>query len=234
MKYFYQAMTAWELEFARKIPEQMAYMACHFSPYGTRLGNVPKALPEGAVLMVNDRIPVAGHDGRAISEQLGELVEAFQVAAVVLDLQRPGVQETKEIAGRIVEALPCPVAVSDCYAEGLSGAVFLSPPELWTPVEDWLAPWAGREIWAEAVCQQAVVRITEDGSCYSEVPFGDEDWKLQEERFLSWEVTKGDGVLSVGLRRGPEELKKWMEQAEKLGVKRFFGLYQQSSCGIDN
>jgi hypothetical protein len=230
---FYLAQTGAEFHCCQPRPDKIGWMACHFSSYGTGVSNLPPQLPEGSLLILNDRTPVRGHDPQRIFEQLSETIRRHRCSGLLMDFQRAGEAGAASIAAALA-ALPCPVAVSDCYAEGLSGAVFLSPPELWTPVDAWLAPWAGREIWAEAVCQQAVVRITEDGSSYGEVPFGDEDWKLQEERFLSWEVTKGDGVLSVGLRRGPEELKKWMEQAEKLGVKRFFGLYQQSSCGIDN
>ena len=40
----YLAMTAAELSAAEALPRKMAYMACHFSLYGTGLSNIPEQL----------------------------------------------------------------------------------------------------------------------------------------------------------------------------------------------
>ena len=43
----YLAMTAAEIAAAGAPAYGLAYMACHFSPYGTGLVNLPRELPEG-------------------------------------------------------------------------------------------------------------------------------------------------------------------------------------------
>ena len=43
----YFAMTAAEIRGCSALPAGIAWMACHFSPYGTGLSNLPPELPEG-------------------------------------------------------------------------------------------------------------------------------------------------------------------------------------------
>ena len=66
----YLAMTAAELQNCRQIPEHIAWMACHFSPYSSGISNVPVQLPAGSVLILNDRIPPQGHDPELVARQL--------------------------------------------------------------------------------------------------------------------------------------------------------------------
>ena len=70
------AMTAAELACCDSLPSHPAWMACHFSPYGTGLSNLPEHLPEGALLILNDRTPVFGHDPQVICAQLHQIYEA--------------------------------------------------------------------------------------------------------------------------------------------------------------
>ena len=53
----YLAMTGVEIAAAEALPENIAYMACHFSPYGTGLTGAPEVLPKHSMLILNDRIP---------------------------------------------------------------------------------------------------------------------------------------------------------------------------------
>ena len=229
MKYLFLAMTEAEIRGTETLPEQLAYMACHFSPYGTGLSNIPLSLPKGSVLMLNDRTPAMGHDPLRIAEELAAAAETLEVGAVVLDLQRPDCGLCREIAEECIKKLRLPVAVSELYAKGLACPVFLSAPELWDTPEQWLAPWEGREVWAEAALLQASVQVAEDGSRYEEMP-----WEETDGEFL-WDAEvcagyrvcgKGDKV-EVTLRRNRKELELWMEKAEQIGVTRFLGLYQQ-------
>ena len=113
----YLAMTAAEIRANTDSPPNIGYMACHFSPYGTGLSNRPTHLPEGSILILNDRTPPCRHDPELIVRQLKALYEAIAPFGFLLDLQRPELQENSIIAKAITEALPCPVAVSDLYAK---------------------------------------------------------------------------------------------------------------------
>ena len=231
MKYFYHAMTEAELQGERPLPERIAYMACHFSPYGTGLSNFPRTLPEGSLLMLNDRTPVSGHDPELVAGQLREAAERFQAEAVVLDFQRGVNGVCRRVAELCADSLPCPVAVTEDYAEFTEGPVVLAPPELWTALGEWCRPWEGREIWAEAVLQRARVTVTEAGSRYEELCWEEppEGLRMDEALKVRYCIRQREDGLMAELYRGPEELKAWMEEAEKLGVSRFLGLYQQVS-----
>ena len=71
----YLAMTAAEIRANTDFPPNIGYMACHFSPYGTGLSNCPAHLPEGSMLILNDRTPVYGHCPERIAQQLMEMAE---------------------------------------------------------------------------------------------------------------------------------------------------------------
>ena len=49
----YLAQTALEMG-GNSLPGRLAYMACHFSPGGQGLSNVPELLPSGAILILDD------------------------------------------------------------------------------------------------------------------------------------------------------------------------------------
>ena len=72
------AMTATEMYRNTSLPEKTAWMACHFSPYGLGLSNLPKELPPGSLLIVDDITPPHGHDPVFIAEQLIGCVDQFQ------------------------------------------------------------------------------------------------------------------------------------------------------------
>ena len=68
------AMTQSEIADAASLPAQIAWMACHFSPSGQGLMNLPAALPEGAILILDDSIPCRGHSVDIVLETLADLI----------------------------------------------------------------------------------------------------------------------------------------------------------------
>ena len=50
-----------------------------FFPYSTGLSNLPKALPPGSMVILDDITPIHGHDAEAIAAQLRPLVEALRM-----------------------------------------------------------------------------------------------------------------------------------------------------------
>ena len=51
------AMTAAETRNHSVLPPKIAWMACHFSPYGLGLSNLPQRLPPHALLLLDDITP---------------------------------------------------------------------------------------------------------------------------------------------------------------------------------
>jgi hypothetical protein len=123
----YLALTAGEFQNCSPLPEHTAWMACHYSPYGLGLSNSPRQLPEGAMLILNDRTPPLGHDPDIILHQLQDLEAAIHYKYILLDFQRPDSPENAAVAKALTSALSCHVGVSELYAQELECPVFLPP-----------------------------------------------------------------------------------------------------------
>lgn len=222
------AMTAAEFTACSPLPGHIAWMACHFSPYGTGITNLPKHLPPGSLLILNDRTPVCGHDPALVAQTLDTLVKRLKCGGILLDFQRPGCEQTNRIAAEIAK-LPCPVAVSELYAGALDCPVFLPPVPLHQPLADHLAPWQGREVWLEAALDSLQITVTEKGSEYTPLP-----WEAEPEiRFTDgclhcgYTTTIQPGLARFSLHRTRPMLNSLLTEAEKLGVTHAVGLYQQ-------
>ena len=226
----YLAMTAAEVEAAEALPENTAWMACHFSCYGTGLSNQPRELPEGAMLILNDRTPICGHDPERIATQLEQLVSAFSCCGVLLDFQRPGVAETAALCAHLVTALSCPVGITDIYAKELDCPVFLSPLPPGATLEQHVSPWAGRELWLETVTDVRTAVITETGCQWQDAAFPCEESPWFEAPALHcrycWSAGERQAVFT--LQRTTAHIPSLLAEAERLGITRAVGLYQQA------
>ena len=222
----YLAMTAGEIGTSTGFPENLAYMACHFSPYGTGLSNCPEHLPEGSLLILNDRTPVFGHDPDRIAGQLEEAAAQLGCSGILLDFQRPGEPQTQAIAAAAA-ALPCPVAVTPAYAEGLDCAVFLPPPPLTAQLQAHLGPWQGRSVWLELALDRAMYRVDPNGcrqiADHTPIPCPHTDERLH----CRYGTEVQPRHIDFYLMRDRAMLQALMEEAAVLGVQRFIGLYQQ-------
>ncbi len=219
----YLAMTA--AEFSRcPIPSApIAWMACHFSPYSQGLSNLPTALPPGSLVTVNDQYPPQGHDAGLIAAQLGELTEKLQLQGILLDFQRPGIQEIADMAEALIQALPCPVAVSHHYAIELDSPVFLPPPPLRTPPSSHFAPWQGREVWMEVFDQWESAVVTKENCTFQEEIHQDipELPHFDEELHCHYGLSLHEDRAVFHLHRDLEDL-----MALPFPIHAFVGLYQ--------
>ena len=159
----YLAQTCAEFTACSPLPEHPAWMACHFSPYGTGLCGLPPDLPAEAMVILNDRIPPAGHDPAYILDQLAQI----KCGCILLDFQRQDFPEIAALAQAIVEAETRPVGVPPHYCLGLECPVFLPPVPPDISLESHLSPWQGREIWLEAGLQQQTVTVTKNGTAFT-------------------------------------------------------------------
>lgn len=218
----YLAMTAAEFEKAAAFPERIAWMACHYSPYGTGLSNLPERLPPQSLLILNDRTPICGHDADLVAKQLGECAEKFSCAGILLDLQHSGSEDIV----KAVAALPCPVAVTVPYAEVAPCAVFLPPPAPNVPLERHLQPWQSRDIWLEVATEETAVRVGADGSTVvarSALACPHTDTRLH----CRYGMEKSAQFVDFYLTRDTEQLHALMDDAVARGISVFVGLYQQ-------
>ncbi len=222
------AMNASEMSFF-PMPDRCAWMACHFSAYGSGITNIPEALPGQSILILNDRFPCQGHSASLVALQLKEAVAQLECESVLLDFQRPPTPETTTIVKAILDDLPCPVAVSENHAGNFSCPIFLQPNPLHIPLSVYLAPWQSREIWLEAALCQETATVTEKGPQFSPCfPTDALEGGFFDEALCCHYITKTEeDRIIFTLFDTPESLEKKLDLAQSLGVKRAVGLYQE-------
>ena len=223
---FFLGQTA--AEWAHPLPDwgKKAWMACHFSPYGVGLSNLPTHMPSGSMLILNDRTPVCGHDPDLIANQLAELAEKFECSRILLDFQRPEEAQTYDIAKAILQAAACPVGISHWYGAELDCAVCLPPLPLHMPLHSYIAPWLGRDIWLELAPESAQYIVTESGCqvapCHATGRFPHFDEAL----FCRYRIDIGEEKLIFTLCRTQEDA---LALRNANAIECFVGLYQDFS-----
>ena len=221
----YLAQTAAEFASSSQKPEKIAWMACHFSPYGIGITNLPKHLPQDSLLILNDRTPPLGHDPKTVCNSLLHIVERFGCRGILLDFQAQGCDNIVAEATK----LSCPVAVTERYAANYDSAVFLSSPPLSIPLEEYIKPWACREIWLEAALGNEEIIITEQGSSFTQRQRSEnEEYPFYEEQLhCKYRTEITDDRILFSLCRGKKELSSLLAEAESLGITLAVGLYQE-------
>jgi len=224
----YLAMTAAEFSSCEHLPANIAWLACHFSPSGRGLSNIPKTLPSHSLLIVDDSTPFENHDAGYIARQLQETVCNLNVQAVILDFQRPPALGTKQLAAILGEKLPCPVAAPPEYAQN-SSAVFLPPCPLHRPLKKHIEPFRGRQIWLDTTWMPVQVTVTASGSICESLPhFPECDLPhFSPELGCAYGIEIFGDQISFTLYRNPDHAENWLQEAETLGVQAAVSLYQE-------
>lgn len=223
----YLAMTAEELFSCKTVPKHLAWLDCHFALYQKGLSGLPHILPPKAMLVLTDRVSLSGHDPMIVCRQLKELYQILDCESILLDLQQPPAELSRNIVQTLCRELSCPVAVTTAYADCSDGPVFLSPPPLWVRLEDHLRPWQGRSVWLEAALDEAVITVTSEAASVSTLPcFGTPSFS-DPDLFCGYNLTVLDDQIRVELFRKKEHLENLLDRANALGVARAVGLYQQ-------
>ena len=227
----YLALTAAEFQNCSQLPERAAWMACHYSPYSPGLSNCPGQLPEGGMLILNDRTPAQGHDPERILRQLRDLWNSLHYKYMLLDFQRPDSPENAAVAKAISAALPCPVGVSALYAGKLDCPVFLPPVPHHIPLQEYLAPWKDREIWLEAALDAEVITVTESGSICAPLPRAGQpaDGLTDPLLHCHYQIHPQEDRIDFTLCRTQEDLRALLREAEAFGITLAAGLWQELS-----
>lgn len=225
------AMTAAEIFAVSQFPSEIGWMACHFSPYGLGLSNLPRQLPPKSLLILDDITPIHGHDPLLIAHQLAQRITTLDCAALLLDFQRPEVEETAALVSVLAQGLPCPVAVSHLYADAGACPVFLPPVPPSVPPEAYFAPWKGREIWLELALDGEEIVLTEEGSSSAplpHVPMKETDF-FDNTLLCHYRCELEADAAKFTLYRTEADLEPLLTEAEKHGVTTAVGLYQELS-----
>jgi len=223
----YLAMTAAEIHSAMQLPESIAWMACHFSPYSTGISNMPQSLPPESMLILNDRISIHDHVPDTVAAQLSELAQTLDAACILLDLQRPGSALTARVVRAVLERAQCPVGVSACYAEDLRCPVFLPPVPLRVRPEQYLAPWQGRELWLELALDSQTVTVTQQGVTVTEGKPPEGTVLEETELFFHYSLCVDTSAAEFRIRRTPADLARLLDAVRPMGVTRTVGLFQE-------
>ena len=216
----YLAMTPARIRAARTLPRGLAWMSCRFSDRG--LLDLPRRLPEGSLLVLEDSVPLSDPD--AAARQLGETAESLRLSGVLLDFQKAVDPALSRFAAGL--SLPCPVAVSEAYSSFTDGPVFLDLVPASERLSDHCRPYRGRELWLELGPGAQVITVTREGAQVSvprhplpPCPHGDLELcchyglELQEDRAV------------FTLFRSQVDLRALLGEAEDLGVTRYVGLF---------
>lgn len=225
----YPAFAGAELEAMLQYPGKTAWLGCHLSAYGSGITPLPAALKHCDMLVLTDEMPPEGHDSKAVAAELWSQANILGCERILLDFQRPPSEESLQIIQCVLEKAYVPVGVTSKYAQQLTCPVFLAPPPLWTPLEEAISPWVGREIWLEIAPESGCVTLTKEGSSYA--PCGTKpDYPFTDHGLcLSYKAEIYANKASVFLHRGISNLPHWLVQAEALGIRAAVGLYQQLS-----
>lgn len=224
----YLAMTAAEFSTCDHPPAHMGWLACHFSPSGPGVSNIPKDLPANSVLILDDSAPFHNHQPEVILRQLQETISALEVRAVILDFQRPNSPDVQTLVSMLQKGLPCPVAATPGYAQGNS-PIFLPPCPLNRPLKVHLSPYQGREIWLDAAPLPTQITVTVQGSTSQTLSMAElcDATHWEPELYCNYKIALQDDRIIFTLNRDADAFCSWLEYAETLGVTAAIGLYQE-------
>lgn len=222
----YLAMTRAEMQESSGLPPHLGYMSCLFSVYSSGLTNLPQSLPEAAILILSDQIPMSGHDPDIVLRQLNDVITQSKAESVLLDFQRPGNKEADRLVQTILSNIQIPVAVTPQY-HTKNAIAFLPPipPEL--RAEEYLAPFQGQEIWLETALQCRNVTVTEQESVFDPLCPAPQEQGLTEEGLCSYRISETEDGFRFSLFDTQETVIKKLEIASAFGVTRAVGLYQE-------
>ena len=204
-------------------PLALAWMACRFSLENPGLGNLPKQLPVGSLLILDDHIPFDGHDVALISKTAAQTAALWGCDGILLDLQRQW--EPQALIHAICRDAPCPVAVTERYAQDAPCAVFLSC-DLNIPLRAAVAPWKGRELWLDVAVGMQEFTLSAKGCEVSPIlrPQGQVP---HEGNHCRYRIKKEPRSVVFSLCRDAQMLPGLLEEAASLGITKSVGLYQE-------
>ena len=221
----YLAMTALEIAGCARLPKHLAWMGCRFGPEG--LLGLPEDLPPGSLLILDDQVPMEVLPSPEATEALAKVLARFSCRGLILDFQRPGIDAQRALAASLPGRLPCPVAAPPEYATK-DCALFLPPVPAEETIEDYLAPWAGREIWLDTTPAERTLHLTQTGCAAADAALPDwSDGFYDVALCCIYRIQKTDDGFLFRLSRNRRCTQALLERGAKLGVTLAVGLWQE-------
>ena len=218
----YLAMTASEIADFPEIPEHTAYMFCPFFPEPEEASAIQA---DGCLLVLTDAFPP--DDSK--QESLIRKLKTMNAGSILLDFQRKGDRGGYGFAKRLCEAVECPVILPEIYADKLNGPVFLPPVPLHSSLDEYLAPWKGREVWLDVSREAAQITLRESGSEYawlgSFLPPENGHW--EKKLSCHYRISLEEEAAVFTLWRTESDLEALLREAGQMGVQNVIGLYQE-------
>ena len=222
----YLAMTPGEFQGAQALPRHTGWMSCHFSAFTSGLSGLPRQLPEGSILILDDALPMAEHDSNRIAEELAQFLNTNTIDGLLLDFQREPTRQAHLLAEQLT-SLPCPVAMPEAYAANRSCAVFLPPCPGYVPLGEYVKKWDGRSIWLEIALSSHQLILTETGCQIEERSFDFAPAYEDEKLCCHYDMTLEADRAIFHLCRTRDDLQSLLTQAQGLGICKAVGLYQE-------
>ena len=220
----YLAVTQAEIALGA-LPECLGYLGCHFGEYGLR--GLPDTLPQKSILIVDDRVPMAGQSPQRILSQLRECFDSLHFVGLLLDFQQPGNEAQRALTLLLSQKLPVPVAVSPAYACP-ECRVFLPPVPPNQTLSQALAPWAGRKIWLDTSVSALQLTLTTAGCRETALPRPTAPGKFTDpELCCRYSILETPEGVQFTLFRDIGCIQAMLEKAEPLGVELAMGLWQE-------
>lgn len=222
----YLAMTPREIEHTAALPKHMGWMACHFDPNGQGLRDVPRTLPPGSVLLLDDSLPIGQHMPARIRQELEEAFRMLRFDALILDLQKPGLPETAALVRALSEGLPFPVVVSGAYAVP-ELPVLLPPVPADTALHTHLEPWKNHSVWLELSAAEQNLRLSSAETI--QLPYTKVSSPIHQDQALHchYQISQEANGTVFHFFRTREDLHALTQEAQQLGLAGTIGLYQE-------
>lgn len=203
-----------------------AMLCCPFEKDGTP----PASIPPGALPVFTDSCAYNGQSPERLAKQW--LDTAKGAPGILLDFQRPGQIGLTDFVQSLQSLLPCPVVPPPEYA-GETGPVFLPPIPPDCLPEDYLAPWACREVWLDVAPSGKILTLCPSG-CSAEERASPGDPALRDEALCChYSIRMEENAVRFCLWRTGQDLFRLTEKAKQLGVSHFVGLYPElTACGF--
>ncbi len=228
------AMTPGEMLGAEVLPENLGWMGCRFSSSGKGLTQIPEALPKGSLLIITDQTPPDSHDPKQIQEEAAAVVEKLECCGILLDFQRPNMEENITIAAEILRNSPCPVAIAEAYAESLDCPIFLPPVPPHVMPEVYCEPWQGREIWLELALDGVDITVTKDGCNFTPIPYPTLSGTVHKDAnlYCHYATEVAEDAVRFHLMRTIEDIPTLLAACEPYGVTTAIGLFQEIATSL--
>ena len=184
-------------------------------------------LPGGALLVVDDRVPMAAQDPEHILDQLAEALEKLSCTGLLLDFQQKENAPQRELVRLLARELTLPLAAPPAYAaEGCR--LFLPPVAADQTVEEALSPWAGKKIWLDTAPAAVRLALTKQGCTRTPLPRMAASGKFEDPGLCCrYSIEPTPNGFQFTLYRDRCCIEAILEQAAAFGAELAVGLSQE-------